>query len=499
MARILLIEDNNDIQEILYSLLSEDHEVLQAFSGTEGLRLFQQEAVDLVLLDIMLPGKNGDQVLEEIRLQSQVPVIMMTALGDKHLISQYLLAGANDYIVKPFNLDEVAARVTVQLRNHVSPAQEAQASQKLSFKNLVLNPETFELESGEQTLRLGKKEFQIFETLLAHPKKIFTKEELYEAVWEEVYLPGDNTLNAQLSNLRKKIAQLDPDEDYIETVWGLGYARLLSALKDLQEQIQQKLQNGSGVRLTSQVSKKELVALTKQVSDLFDQIERTNRIAFQEKKTLDMAISNIAHDIRTPLTIASGYTQQIIKGGTQEEEKLKKIASNLQVVSKRLESLLEYRRLMEGAIQPRISDVDLSQVLTQQLFQYYDSLSEAGIDLEVEMEEHLHYATDPELWERLLQNMLSNVLKHGKDQARLTLTSDADMIRVELRNIVQQPIQHLDQLASRFYSENLSDTEESSGLGLYIIQNFVEILGGDLQLATEADWFILTITLRKKA
>ena len=216
MARILLIEDNNDIQEILYSLLSEDHEVLQAFSGTEGLRLFQQEAV------IMLPGKNGDQVLEEIRLQSQTPVIMMTALGDKHLISQYLLAGANDYIVKPFNLDEVAARVTVQLRNHVSPAQEAQASQKLSFKNLVLNPETFELESGEQTLRLGKKEFQIFETLLAHPKKIFNKEELYAAVWEEDYLPGDNTLNAQLSNLRKKIAQLDPDEDYIETVWGLG-------------------------------------------------------------------------------------------------------------------------------------------------------------------------------------------------------------------------------------------------------------------------------------
>ena len=280
---------------------------------------------------------------------------------------------------------------------------------------------------------------------------------------------------------------------------GLGYVRLLSALKDLQEQIQQKLQNGSGVRLTSRVSKKELVALTKQVSDLFDQIERTNRIAFQEKKTLDMAISNIAHDIRTPLTIASGYTQQIIKGGTQEEEKLKKIASNLQVVSKRLESLLEYRRLMEGAIQPRISDVDLSQVLTQQLFQYYDSLSEAGIALEVELEEHLHYPTDPELWERLLQNMLSNVLKHGKEQARLTLMSDADTIRVELRNIVQQPIQHLDQLASRFYSENLSDTEESSGLGLYIIQNFVEILGEDLQLATEADWFILTITLKNKA
>ena len=219
MARILLIEDNNDIQEILYSLLSEDHEVLQAFSGTEGLRLFQQEAVDLVLLDIMLPGKNGDQVLEEIRLQSQTPVIMMTALGDKHLISQYLLAGANDYIVKPFNLDEVFARVTVQLRSqHAASAEE----ESLCFKNIQLLPATFQAVCGDQEVRLSKKEFQIFETLLAHPKKIFTKEELYEAVWEEVYLPGDNTLNAQLSNLRKKIAQLDPDEDYIETVWGLG-------------------------------------------------------------------------------------------------------------------------------------------------------------------------------------------------------------------------------------------------------------------------------------
>ena len=220
MARILLIEDNNDIQEILYSLLSEDHEVLQAFSGTEGLRLFQQESIDLVLLDIMLPGKNGDQVLEEIRLQSQVPVIMMTALGDKHLISQYLLAGANDYIVKPFNLDEVAARVTVQLRGS-QQAQSKPAGETL-IKNIRLLPDTFEIASGDQSMRLGKKEFQIFQTLLAHPKKIFTKEELYELVWEETYLPGDNTLNAHLSNLRKKLAQLDNSTDYIETIWGLG-------------------------------------------------------------------------------------------------------------------------------------------------------------------------------------------------------------------------------------------------------------------------------------
>ena len=95
------------------------------------------------------------------------------------------------------------------------------------------------------------------------------------------------------------------------------------------------------------------------------------------------------------------------------------------------------------------------------MFQYYDSLSEAGITLEVELEEHLHYATDPELWERLLQNMLSNVLKHGKEQARLTLMSDADTIRVELRNIVQQPIQHLDQLASPASTQKIYRIQKS--------------------------------------
>ena len=145
---------------------------------------------------------------------------MLTALGEKSLVSQYLLDGANDYIVKPFNLDEVAARVTVQLRGSQQP--QSKPAGETSIKNIRLLPDTFEIASGDQSMRLGKKEFQIFQTLLAHPKKIFTKEELYESVWEETYLPGDNTLNAHLSNLRKKLAQLDSSTDYIETIWGLG-------------------------------------------------------------------------------------------------------------------------------------------------------------------------------------------------------------------------------------------------------------------------------------
>ena len=225
MGRILIVEDNNEIQEILRTLLSEEHEVIQAFSGTEGMIRFEQGDIDLILLDIMLPGKNGDQVLKAIRQDSSVPVIMLTALSDKKLISQYLLDGANDYIVKPFDLDEVFARVTVQLRqNSDKQSAEMEHPDKLiqQLKNIQFDSDSFEIKNSQETIRLAKKECLILQTLLGHPKKIFTKEELYELVWEDAYLPGDNTLNTHLSNLRKKLSQLDPEQEYIETIWGVG-------------------------------------------------------------------------------------------------------------------------------------------------------------------------------------------------------------------------------------------------------------------------------------
>ena len=225
MARILIVEDNNEIQEILKTLLSEEHEVIQAFSGTEGMIRFEQGNIDLILLDIMLPGKNGDQVLKAVRKDSSVPVIMLTALSDKKLISQYLLDSANDYIVKPFDLDEVFARVTVQLRqNSDKQAAEMEHPDKLiqQLKNIQFDADSFEIKNSQETIRLAKKECLILQTLLGHPKKIFTKEELYELVWEDPYLPGDNTLNTHLSNLRKKLSQLDPEQEYIETIWGVG-------------------------------------------------------------------------------------------------------------------------------------------------------------------------------------------------------------------------------------------------------------------------------------
>lgn len=217
--KLLIIEDNNEIQQLLLSLFENDYDVISAYSGTEALLLFEKQTIDLVLLDIMLPGKTGDEVLKDIREQSAVPVIIMTALSEKKRISEYLLAGANDYVTKPFDLEELAARVLVQLRNSGITTNE---NKELTVGGLSLNSDDFTASACEASIRLSQREFNILSVLMKNPKQIFTKERLYETVWQETYLPGDNSINTHLSNLRKKLAQLDPQTEYIETIWGLG-------------------------------------------------------------------------------------------------------------------------------------------------------------------------------------------------------------------------------------------------------------------------------------
>lgn len=268
-------------------------------------------------------------------------------------------------------------------------------------------------------------------------------------------------------------------------------------IRSLTQQIGDKRRTGSQVRLTLRDQSPSLVTLTDEVEQLFQEIDKMSFVTQQEKKTLDMAISNIAHDIRTPLTIASGYTQQLLKDADKDQmdQQLQKIADNLSMVSRRLEALMEYRRLMEGAIRPKLQRVDLSQLVTQQLFAYYDAFQRAGIDLDVDLSENLLLETDSDIFDRIVQNMLSNVLKHGQEAASISLKNKGQKVIFQVKNKVQKPILHLDKLTNRFYSENLSSSEESSGLGLYITQQLVEILGGDLIMQAEDDWFELIVAL----
>lgn len=238
---------------------------------------------------------------------------------------------------------------------------------------------------------------------------------------------------------------------------------------------------------------KTILRLHNQIENLFQEVEQNQLIMKREKRTLDMAISNIAHDIRTPLTIASGYTQQLIKHPDNSPETLSKIAHHQDLVSKRLEALLEYRHLMEGAVKPKLEELDLSTFITKKTLAYYDVFQSSHIVLDFNVEPGSKTTTDEDLLDRIIQNLLGNVLKHGKEKARLSLKKEENRLVLEIDNLVKKPIKNIDNLSNRFYSENMSDTEESSGLGLYITEELVHLLGADMKLVADDEWFSVFI------
>ncbi|MBC3887557.1 response regulator [Acetobacterium paludosum] len=221
MDMILIIEDNKDVNHMLAEALTDaGYAAKSIYTGTDGIREIKNHAYDLILLDLMLPYKSGDEILKEVRLFSDVPVIIISA---KELVGtkiDLLKIGADDYITKPFDLGEVVARVESNLRRSHRQIQENKVFQ---HKDLALDDSTKRVSVGEREVELTAKEYLILELLLEHPSKVFTKSNLYETVWEEDYFGDDNAVKTHVSNLRSKLKKANPHEDYIETVWGFGY------------------------------------------------------------------------------------------------------------------------------------------------------------------------------------------------------------------------------------------------------------------------------------
>lgn len=276
-------------------------------------------------------------------------------------------------------------------------------------------------------------------------------------------------------------------------ILAISLIRYHIAIRDLSRQIEEKIRSGSMKRIGLNFFSKTILRLHNQIENLFQEVEQNQLIMKREKHTLDMAISNIAHDIRTPLTIASGYTQQLIKHPDNSSETLSKIAHHQDLVSKRLEALLEYRHLMEGAVKPKLEELDLSTFITKKTLAYYDVFQSSQIVLDFNVEPGLKTTTDEDLLDRIIQNLLGNVLKHGKEKARLSLKKEENRLVLEIDNLVKKPIKNIDNLSNRFYSENMSDTEESSGLGLYITEELVHLLGADMKLVADGECFSVFI------
>lgn len=235
-THVLIIEDDADINQIVATRLERDgYLCTQAFSGSEAKLLLERglEAhaadktedfpFDLIISDLMLPGTTGEELVAAIREHgADVPVIVISARTTAADKIDLLKLGADDYLTKPFDLDELVARVEVQLRHRGHVAVSGSAGSTLRFRDWELDHEARTFTAAGAPVDLTRIEFNIVEMLMRHPKRVFTKQELFEGAWGEPYAADANTVNVHVSNIRTKLKPTGT-ADYIKTVWGMGF------------------------------------------------------------------------------------------------------------------------------------------------------------------------------------------------------------------------------------------------------------------------------------
>ena len=221
MKKILVVEDDVDIHNLIKNVLEKErYDVISAYSGTEALLLIEKKDIDLILLDLMIPGLSGEEIIKKVK---NIPIIVISAKISSEDKVNALSIGANDYITKPFDTSELLARIKVQLRlskkdNNVS----------LSYKDMILDKNSHTLYIKDKNINLTKTEYTILRQLLLNPKQIITKTKLIQLLNEndkinvETQVCDENSLKVHISNIRKKIKKVT-EQQYIESVWGIGF------------------------------------------------------------------------------------------------------------------------------------------------------------------------------------------------------------------------------------------------------------------------------------
>lgn len=217
MRNILIVEDNIDIHNLIKEVLEKEHyRVLSSYTGTEAMRIIENERIDLILLDLMLPEINGEEIVKKVK---DTPIIVISAKISTEDKVNVLLNGANDYLTKPFNVEELLARIQVQLRID----NKKEKNEDLTYKDMRLSKEDVHtLYIKEKSIYLTKTEYAILKQLLLSPKNVVTKTKLLEQLSEDSLYCDESSLKVHMSNIRKKIKTVTTDE-YIEAVWGIGF------------------------------------------------------------------------------------------------------------------------------------------------------------------------------------------------------------------------------------------------------------------------------------
>lgn len=223
--KVLIVDDDAEIRKVTGIYLeNEGYEVIKAENGEQALKLISETEIDLILLDIMMPGMDGIETCMKIRENNVMPIIFLSAKSEELDKIQGLASGADDYITKPFNAMELIARVKSQLRRYTRYSTIQNVDKNIiEIGNLTINTDTRQVFIGDKEVRLTPKEFDILELLASNKGIVFSIEKIYERVWKEDFYKSDNTVMVHITKIREKIEEEPKKPIYIKTVWGVGY------------------------------------------------------------------------------------------------------------------------------------------------------------------------------------------------------------------------------------------------------------------------------------
>ena len=518
MNKVLIIDDDKELCALIKrSVLSEDIEADFCNTGKEGLQKLKEREYQLVILDVMMPGMDGFETLEEIRKENSLPILMFTSKNDSASKVRGLRAGADDYLTKPFDMDELIARIVSLIRRYTRFNQQDGISQQLEFDGLKIDIENRSVTTENGTFELPPKEFDLLLYCAKNQGKILTKQQIYEEVWREEYFYDDSNIMAIISRLRKKLEVNPGSPKYIQTIKGIGYrfnkevrfsmeaviflsiiialfSILVScfAIRRVKKQIAEitdaliDVKNGNGNRRILSATNELVAPLAYEINEIVVSYESRLSTVRQTEETNRQLMTSLSHDVRTPLTTLIGYLDAAHKGivtGKDRDDYIETARRKAHDLKEYIDVLFDWFKLNSNEFAMDINIVEAAELTRNILIDWIPIFEDKQIDYNIDIPEQpfrVKLGTDGYM--RILNNLIQNVISHSHaDKIEIILSKQEKNMQIRLSDngigIEKEDLKHI---FERLYKCDKGRSEKGSGLGLSITHQLVEKMNGTI-------------------
>lgn len=518
--KIILIEDDEEIRGMITDYLSGEFEVLSFNDGTTAIRTnISYDEYSLALIDLMLPDMSGMEIIKSIRRVTNIPIIIITAKDNDTDKSLGLNLGADDYVVKPFSLIELAARIKANIRR-ARTYQVLPSNSIVKIKDIEIDPQSHMVTRKGRSIDLTPIEFELLYLLASHPGQAYSKERLYELIWKEPYFGNENVLNTHINRLRLKLKNNAEDTTaYIKTLWGIGYkmedkwmwllfAILLFVLliiliwqqiqhKELEREINYITDRLASLSITSDngfvlipTDNDSIKKLGAVLNTLLQDFYCKKSEFEQSKQAMAQVLTNISHDIRTPLTVLKGNSE-MLSNITNDPSMPENVHAMADKIDRKADDLIStindyftMSKIASGDLPIKLKKENVSRLCQDTILDYYDLLEQKQFEVDIQIPDPPIFAyIDNEALQRILKNLIDNAIRHGGDgkylSLRLTTSNGNSIIEIEDHGNGMSPQQQ-----KQIFARNYTTARKSSGsgLGLAISKRLAEQIGAELEV-----------------